>query len=266
MTHRWWRELLSAGGFYGVYSLIRNRFGSAGVDPDAEECTGLCETALDNAETIIDAEKAMGLFFEEAVQRAFIGADWFVWIWNIFYGSLHFVVTAAVMIFLFRRFDERYRRYRNVLASTIALGLVGFATFPLMPPRLLSASPPYGGALTRYEFVDTLIDPGGLWSFSSGTMQSISNQWAAMPSLHIGWALWCTIAVYPVLRRWWVRIAIVAYPVATMFAIVVTANHYWLDGAGGVVVLAAGYAVGNALTKLGTKVGSEPTPVPNLPH
>ncbi|MEM8709204.1 MAG: phosphatase PAP2 family protein, partial [Actinomycetota bacterium] len=98
--------------------------------------------------------------------------------------------------------------------------------------------------------VDTLVDPGGLWSFESGTMETISNQYAAMPSLHIAWAIWCTVALYPVLRRGWAKAMIAAYPVLTMFAIVVTANHYWLDAVGGVVALVMGIKIAPRLTRL----------------
>ena len=72
-------------------------------------------------------------------------------------------------------------------------------------------------------------------------MAAVSNQYAAMPSLHIGWALWCTLAMWPVLRHARSRVAFAAYPVVTLFAIIVTANHFWLDAVGGVVVLAAGW-------------------------
>ena len=71
-----------------------------------------------------------------------------------------------------------------------------------------------------------------------------------MPSLHVAWALWCTVALFPVLQRRWARWAIVAYPVLTLFAIVVTANHYWIDAVGGVVALVIGLKVAPRLTRL----------------
>ena len=113
-----------------------------------------------------------------------------------------------------------------------------------MPPRLLSDCGQYGACRPgAYPFVDTVSDIGGLWSFDSGTMQEVTNQFAAMPSLHFVWATWCVVALRPVLRRRWTQGLIAAYPVATLFAVVVTANHYWLDAAAGVVLLAAGYLV-----------------------
>lgn len=239
---RWWHEVVYVLGFYIVYSAIRNQLGSSGA---LEVSTA---RAVDNARMIIDAERALGLFVEESIQRAFLEWDWFIRIWNVFYGSLHFVVTGGVMIFLYHRFPGRYRRYRNVLAFTTGLALVGFAMFPLMPPRLLNAGPPWGVELDQYDFVDTLEVVGGLWSFESATMQSVSNQWAAMPSLHIAWAIWTTLATWPVVRRRWVRAVFVAYPVATLFAIIVTGNHFWLDAAGGLLVLMVGWWLGNRLT------------------
>ena len=147
---RWWKEVLFVLAFYVVYARIRNQFGSNGL------FAATTTTAADNARRVIDFEKQIGLFFEENLQEAFLEWDWFLWFWNVFYGSLHFVVTIGAGIFLYRRFPARYLKYRTGLGITTALGLVGFATFPLMPPRLLSSPPPYGGAMTDFAFVDTL--------------------------------------------------------------------------------------------------------------
>ena len=86
-------------------------------------------------------------------------------------------------------------------------------------------------------FIDTLDKVGGLWSYHSPIAKAIANQYAAMPSLHFAWSMWCGIALYRFARRG--RVPGVIYPVLTLFAIVVTANHYFLDAAGGVIVLVA---------------------------
>jgi hypothetical protein len=225
---RWWREVAYVIAFYLVYSFIRNQFGSAAVSE---------ETAFENALTIIRLEDAIGLHVEENIQEAFLGARWFIQAWNLFYGTFHFVVTAFAIVYLFRRMPERYVRWRTTLACTTALALIGFATFPLMPPRLLPAS---------YGYVDTLATYGGLWSFDSGAMKAVSNQYAAMPSLHFGWSSWSALVLLPAARRPWLKALVVAYPVATLFAIIVTGNHFWLDAAGGALVLAVGYLLGAA--------------------
>ena len=232
---RWWKEVLYVLAFYLVYSAIRNTQGSADVS---------AAHALHNAQHIISIERALGLFHEQAIQDAAISVGrLFIEFWNLFYGTFHFVVTAFALIYIFRRFPERYARWRNTLACTTALALVGFALYPLMPPRLLDL---HG---LHYGFVDTLERFETVWSFDSGTMQKISNQYAAMPSLHFAWSLWCALALFPVLRRWWTKALAALYPACTLFAIVVTANHYILDAVGGAAVLGVAIMVGTALTR-----------------
>ena len=223
---RWWREILYILAFYLIYSVIRNTQGSAAVSVGH---------AMGNALEIIRLERALGLYHEQAVQHAFLGSRMFIEFWNLFYGSFHFVVTAAALVLLFRRFPARYRRWRNTLAFATTFALIGYATYPLMPPRLLPAS---------YGYVDTLKTFGSLWSFDSGAVAKVSNQYAAMPSLHFAWATWCALVLVPLARSWWAKALAAVYPLCTLFAIVVTANHFVLDGAGGLVVLGAGVAIG----------------------
>jgi hypothetical protein len=223
---RWWREVAFVLAFYGIYSVIRNQFGSASVHPSE---------ALHHAHEVIRIERTVGLFHEESIQQWFLGWRWFIQFWNLFYGTFHFVVTAGCIVWLFVRFPERYVRWRTTLAVTTGLALFGFALFPLLPPRLLPE---------HYGFVDTLRSYGGLWSFDSGAMSKISNQYAAMPSLHFAWSSWCAFVLVPTVKRTWVRVLAGIYPVLTLFAIVVTANHYWLDAAGGAVILALGSLTG----------------------
>lgn len=235
---RWWREVLYIAVFYAVYSFVRNKgTGAESID-----------TAFAHARQIIRMERAVGLYHEQTIQRWFLGARWFIQAWNIFYGSFHFIVTAAALVWCFRKRPDRYPLWRNTLAATTALALIGFAFYPLMPPRLLPES---------YGYVDTLAEYGGLWSFDSGTMKAVSNQYAAMPSLHFGWSAWSALVLWPATKgRTWPRVLLAAYPAATVFAIVVTANHFWLDAVGGAAALAAGYAVASALTRRSTAASS----------
>jgi hypothetical protein len=219
---RWWKEVLAAALFYGVYSAIRNTQGSASVSH---------ALAFRNARRIIHWESLLGLYHERAIQHAFVGWDGLMSFWNLFYGTFHFAVTVAVLVALFRRFPDRYRKWRDALAAATALALVGFALYPLMPPRLLPPS---------YGFVDSLKAFGSLWSFDSAAMQKISNQFAAMPSLHFAWSLWSACALAPALRRVWARLLMGLYPVVTLLAIVITGNHFWLDAVGGAIVLGGG--------------------------
>jgi hypothetical protein len=249
----WWKEALIVAGFYAVYSWTRNLFGSNKIAAD-----GIPEQAFTNAERVIQFERWLGLFHEETVQDWFLAYRTFIQFWNVYYGVLHFAVTLGVFILLYVKRADVFPQWRNTLAAMTSLAIIGFAWFPLMPPRLLDKPCPafdpsqYGGACIpsrfrgagEFGFVDTLAEYGGPWSFDSDTMASISNQYAAMPSLHIGWSTWCAIAVWPMLSRRWTKAAVLLYPAATLFCIVVTGNHYWLDGAGGLLAFGVGSLLG----------------------
>lgn len=228
---RWWREVLYVIAFYGVYSAIRNAGSRNGE--------AARRVAQANALDIIEWERALRIYHEEPIQQAFLAWEWFIRFWNVYYGSFHFVVTAGALVWLYRSMPTRYPLWRNTLAWTTGLALIGYAAYPLMPPRLLPGS---------YGYVDTLATVGGLWSFNDGPMASVSNQYAAMPSLHFGWAAWSAFVLWPAARSWWAKALVIGYPAATLFAIVVTGNHFFLDAAGGALVLAAGYVVGRTIT------------------
>lgn len=229
----WWREIALIVVFYLAYSWVRNQFGSAAVDADV---------AFENAEVIIDIQKAMGLYFEPTVQGWFLDAEWFLRLANIFYGTLHFIATIGAMVYLYLRQPLHYPKWRTTIMATTGLALIGFATFPLMPPRLLGNCRVIG-ACVESPFVDTMAEIGGIWSFDSGTIEALSNQYAAMPSLHFGWAFWVFLVLRPHVSSLLGRVALYSYPWVTLFAIVVTANHYWIDALGGGLALLAGYLI-----------------------
>jgi hypothetical protein len=249
----WWKEALIVAAFYAVYSWIRNLFGSNNIAAD-----GVPDQAFTNAERVIEWQLWMGLYHEQTVQSWFLPYRWFIQFWNTYYGTAHFFVTLGVFVLLFVKRADVFPQWRNTLAAMTALAIIGFAWFPLMPPRLLDEPCPrddptsYGAACIEsdlrpeggFGFVDTLAEFGGPWSFDSEAMASISNQYAAMPSLHIGWSTWCAIAIWPLLRRRRTKALVLLYPAATLFAIVVTANHFWLDGIGGLVVFGVGALIG----------------------
>ncbi len=247
---RWWREVVYILAVYFVYSTVRNMFGSAG-GPSGHS-NGI---AYGHAKVVVEIEKAIRLYFEQGLQEWYLQlpAHGVIEFWNIFYGSAHFIVTTFALIWLFRRGKDRYPLWRNTLALTTILALIGFATFELMPPRLLDEpqaeyGPPVTAVDRDWGYVDTLADYGTLWSFDSEALKDISNQYAAMPSLHVGWALWCVGVMLSMVRRRWLRWLIIAHPIATLFCIVVTANHYWIDGLGGAAVFGAGYLIAIKVT------------------
>ena len=254
----WWKEASLFGLFYAVYTFTRNQFGSDYID-GAE----VPMQAFNNAMKMIRLERMLGLYHEESVQDAFLGYRWFIQAMNTYYGTAHFFVTIAVFVVLYKKRPDVFPQWRNTLAATTALAIIGFSLFPLMPPRLLDAPCPadggHGGACIyadergsddgkdNFGFVDTLEVYGGPWDFSSGAAAKVSNQYAAMPSLHIGWASWCAFALWPIAKRKWIRAALLLYPALTLFCVVVTANHYWIDGVGGQVTLLVGFLIGTGL-------------------
>ena len=207
------------GAFYGLYTLVRDLHGAQLVSQTR---------AFTNAKRIIRLEQWTGIYHELTLQRDVLDDRWLIRLCDDFYGTLHFIVTIVVLLLLFFWFPTRYRAWRNTLALTTGLALIGFYFFPLMPPRLLGPS---------YGFVDTLEKVGGLWNFSSGPVNDVSNQYAAMPSLHTAWSMWSACALASMLRPWWARVAVFVYPAFTIFAIVVTANHYFADAIAGMLLL-----------------------------
>jgi membrane-associated phospholipid phosphatase len=230
--HAWLKEAGIVVGFYYVYQTIRS----------LADYHGARARAYSNQRHLVAAEKFLHIYVEQSVQQAFLGARWFIRVMNIYYGTLHFAITIGLLIWLFSRRHDVYRSMRNLLGLTTALALIGYWAFPLAPPRLENCNTDVPVA-TPDGFVvgkcidDTLASFGGLWSYHSPVAKAIANQYAAMPSLHFGWSLWCGIVLWHYGRRTGVRWMGVAYPVLTLFAIVVTGNHYLLDAVGGAVIL-----------------------------
>ena len=156
-------------------------------------------------------------------------------------------MTIGVGVYLFRRWSDDYPLWRNALAIATATALIGFTFWPLMPPRLLPGS---------FGFVDTMLRYPTFWSFDSGALHRISNEYAAMPSVHCCWALWCACALVPRVRPIWGKCLAAAYPVCTVFVIIITGNHYFLDAVSGFTVLGLGYAVSRAVTRAGRRAPS----------
>ncbi|MDT0344617.1 phosphatase PAP2 family protein [Streptomyces litchfieldiae] len=220
---RLWFELLLIAISYGTYSLIRN----AAPDQVAE--------AQSNARWIWDVQDSLGLAFERGINHAAESVTWLIVAMNYYYATLHFIVTIVVLVWLFRSHPGRYGATRLVLFATTGVALLGYYFYPLAPPRLMEGM----------DFIDTATvhHTWGSLSAEGTAMASVSNQYAAMPSMHIGWSLWCGITILVLARPLWLKILGALYPVVTLLVIVATANHFWLDAVGGMICLAFGYAV-----------------------
>ena len=215
-VRRWWhsrfgasfaRELILIGGLLLFY-----KYGRSLVSGESAH-------AVHHARAVIGVERDLSIFTEERLQQAVIGAGHTVeWLLNAYYLFAHVVVTAVVFLWLYVRHPSTYKRFRLVMIAMTLAGLVLHVLYPLAPPRMFP----------NLGFVDTgrVVGPA---SYGRGSAYSgFANQFAAMPSLHFGWALavaWSVILASS--NR--LRGLVVLHPVLTLAAIVLTANHYWLD-------------------------------------
>jgi hypothetical protein len=217
---RGWKE---AAAFVALYKLYET--GRSHIHPAAGP-------SFRHAEALVRLERHLGLYQEGRFQRAFIGHKTVLQFWDIYYGTIHFVVPAVALWLLWRRGRERFAEARTVFLVMCFLALGVFVVWPLMPPRYMPSG---------YGFVDTAARFGGLGPLDSGKMKD-TNPFAAMPSLHIGWSVWSAWVLVSVLSWRPGRVLAVAYPFVTLTAIVVTANHWILDGAGGLATFAVALA------------------------
>ncbi|MGW7254997.1 phosphatase PAP2 family protein [Streptomyces sp. NPDC054834] len=221
---RWWTELPLILLVYGCYSAGRLL------------ARGDVSSAVDHGLALLRIEKALHLNAEHPLNRLFTREAWLGVPADFWYASLHYLVTPAILVWLFRSRSRHYRAARTWLMTSTFIGLIGFTLLPTCPPRLLSAG---------HGFVDTMAEYSsyGWWGGEASAprgMGGMTNQYAAMPSLHVGWALWCGVMLW---RYGGTRVAKavgVAYPLLTAIVVMGTANHYFLDAVAGVAVMGAG--------------------------
>jgi hypothetical protein len=206
---------------YWLYSIVRNAVRAHETE------------AVQHARQIVSIEKLFGIYQELPLNHFVADHEWLAYLCNYYYATLHFVITIVVGVWVYRRHHWYARRLRNTWYLMNCFALLGFAFYSLAPPRLLP-----GG-----QFADTVVTYRTWGSWGNSGVAEHSNQYAAMPSMHIGWSLWVGITVYRLANRQWVRLLGIAYPVATLLVIVGTGNHYFLDAVGGAVALGLAFCV-----------------------
>ncbi|MEU3945732.1 phosphatase PAP2 family protein [Streptomyces sp. NPDC029526] len=221
---RWWTELPLIVLVYACYSL-----GRLVVRGDVSD-------AVDHGLAILRIEKALYLNAESPLNRWFTEEPWLGIPADFWYASLHYLVTPAVLVWLFRSRTVHYRAARTWLMVSTFIGLIGFTLLPTCPPRLLDAS---------HGFVDTMAhySSWGWWGGEASAPRGLggmTNQYAAMPSLHVGWALWCGVILWRHGRTRTTKTFAVVYPLVTTIVVMGTANHYLLDAVAGAAVMGAG--------------------------
>ncbi|GGT13979.1 phosphatase PAP2 family protein [Streptomyces chromofuscus] len=230
---RWWAELPLILLVYACYSAGRLL------------ARGDVTTAVDHGLAILRVEKALHLNAEHPLNRLFTREAWIGVPADFWYASLHYLVTPALLIWLFRSRTVRYRAARTWLMTATFIGLVGFTLMPTCPPRLLSAG---------YGFVDTMAQYSsyGWWAGEASAPRGLgdmTNQYAAMPSLHVGWALWCGVILWRYGGTRLAKAAGVVYPLVTTVVVMGTANHYFLDAVAGAAVMGAGLLLAPYVTR-----------------
>ncbi|MGP3984683.1 phosphatase PAP2 family protein [Streptomyces sp. KR80] len=238
IRRRWWTELPLIALVYVAYSAGRLL------------ARGDVSTAVDHGLAILRFEQALHLNAEHPLNRLFteqaslgIPADFA-------YASLHYLVTPAILVWLWKRRPAHYRAARTWLMVSTLMGLIGFTLFPTCPPRLLAAG---------HGFVDTMAQYGsyGWWGSEASAprgLGGLTNQYAAMPSLHVGWSLWCGVMLWRHGRTAAARTVGIAYPLLTTVVVMGTANHYFLDAVAGAAVMGVGLALARPAMRLADAV------------
>lgn len=217
----WWQEVAIIAIGYWLYTLSRNAIPTQ------------TSIAVRHGFSIQHIQDIVGLNFELSLNHWVAGHEWVAQIFDYYYATFHFIVTIGVMVWLFVKRPHIYRGARTVLFTLTLIALGGFALYPTAPPRLLP----------NYSYVDTVVHFHTWGSLADPDIAAHSNQYAAMPSLHIGWAMWAGAAIFMCARPMWVRALGLLYPVFTLVVILGTANHYILDAVGGAAIVALAFGV-----------------------
>ncbi len=208
--------------------------------------------ALNRANELLRTESRLGLSWELSLNQLFSRHDWLGLIGSYWYASLHYAVTAIVLLWLYRLGPRHYLPARRALVIGTLIGLTAYLLVPTAPPRFVEG----------YVDILNLNAAAGWWSADASAprgLGGLTNELAAFPSLHAGWALWVALAVQLHGRWAWLRTLGWVYAVGTAVVIVGTGNHWVLDVVGGWLVILAGVAAAAMLPALGRDpVGTGP--------
>ncbi len=212
---RLWVEVLSIAWLAVMYDAITN------LAPLR------LHAALAHAQGILNLEQTLHIDPELTLDRWMAGHHTLGLLMSYYYDNAHFVVTFGLLVWLWWKRADVYKPLRNSLVLVNVLAFVIFWRYPVAPPRMLDG------------FTDVVAASGAFGSWHTGSLSTHANELAAMPSLHIAWAVWCTVAIWRLRTARWVRALAVLYPCVTAFAVLCTGNHFVLDMVGGLAAIAA---------------------------
>jgi len=210
------RQLGLFAAAYGLYRLVRGL-----VDSRAA-------AAFDNARDLIALERSLDLFVEPAIHAWASGEAWLIDTASWLYVNSHFALTFATLAYIYLRRNRSFYFVRNMFLISMGIALVGYAAFPTAPPRFM----------TEWGFRDSVAE------FTQGATTSASvdvlyNAYAAVPSMHVAFAVMIGVAMARMVRRPWAKALWAAYPALVTFVVVATANHWWMDAFLGALTAAA---------------------------
>jgi diacylglycerol O-acyltransferase len=209
----WAREITLGLAVFAVYCLVA-------LDPEGRRAE-----AVANGRMLVRLEEHLHLLFEPPVNAWLARHPWLSTLANYEYALVYVLTAFGVLLWIGIRRPAGYRAARNSFALINVFAITCFAMFPVAPPRLLGDS----------RFVDTVVH-GHTWGSWGSGLVSEANQLAAVPSLHVAWALWVCSALARARARQSVQVVSAGHVVLTVVVIVVTANHYWVDAVAGYVV------------------------------
>lgn len=199
--------------------------------------------ALHHAAAVLHLERTLGLDPELALDRWLASQQALAATLSYYYDNAHFVVTLGLLAVLWWRRPGTYPSLRNALVVMNVLAFAAFWLYPTAPPRMLTGA----------GFSDVVAQSHTFGSWHTGSLAADADQYAAMPSLHIAWALWCLIVVWRLTRWRWARALVVLHIAITTFAVLATGNHFLLD----VLAGAATAGLAFALVEAGRRIASK---------
>ncbi len=182
-------------------------------------------TAFNNARGIVEFEQSTGLFFEQSLQTWAMGQRALIDFANFMYVNSHFVITTSVLVWLYLRHNERFYFVRNMFLIAMGLALVGYVLLPTAPPRFF---PELGFVDTIAYYVNVKHD--------SGLVALFFNPYAAVPSMHVAFALMISIPTMLIVRNWAAKVLWALYPLLVTFVVLATGNHWFIDAVLGALV------------------------------
>ncbi|MFI5767527.1 bifunctional glycosyltransferase 87/phosphatase PAP2 family protein [Streptomyces sp. NPDC051658] len=218
-------ELLLIRVVYSAYSHVR-------LAATADRAT-----AEHHGRQIHSIEQWLHIDIEHWANHAVVNIGWLRGFFDYYYVTFHFIVPLVILGVLYVRRPADYRWARSTIGFATLLALVGFWLCPLAPPRLM---PGLG-------FIDTVHGVQDFAKPDYGSLTAMTNQYAAMPSLHFGWSLWCGVVIVMLAPKAWMKALGLLHPLFTVSAIVATANHWVLDAVGGAAVVALGFGLTHLL-------------------